>query len=132
MYFWLLCVFLLHMGFLYLWQEGVILQLWYMGFPPRWLLLSRSMCLSQWEKSLGSFRGKEGKCFSLLGRDELQVLQLSLASQQVCQVQILVLFISDHSHHTSQLHISESYNSTRFNAIMWSPPKEGSNNNTLS
>lgn len=26
--------------------------------------------------------------------------------------------ISEHSHHNSQLHISESYNSTRFNAVM--------------
>jgi hypothetical protein len=80
----------------------------------------------------GLLWGEGGEWVSLLGHGELWVLQLSLVPQQVCQAQILVLFISDRSHHTSQLHISESYNSTRFKAIMRSPPKEGSNNNTLS
>lgn len=40
--------------------------------------------------------------------------------------------ISEYSHHNSQLSISESCKSTRFNVVKRPVPKEGSNNNILS
>lgn len=43
-----------------------------------------------------------------------------------------VRVISEHSHHSSQLSLLESYHSARFNAVTRPLPKEGSNNNIWS
>lgn len=46
-------------------------------------------------------------------------------------VTVYLCAISENSHHNGHLNILESYNSTRFNAVMKPLPKEGSNNNIL-
>lgn len=45
---------------------------------------------------------------------------------------VYLCVISEHSHHSSQLNLSESYHSARFNAVTRPLPKEGSNNNIWS